>query len=77
MNTEQQLQRTARGPMRGFAVPFLAVMGHYALGICTFAVMAAASVPGGGSVTEIAWHAIQGTSLLALAAALAAGRWWV
>jgi len=70
-------QRKARGPVMGFAVPFLAVMGYYALGICTFALMAASSVPGGGEVSQLAWCATESTSPLALAAALAAGRWWV
>jgi hypothetical protein len=70
-------QRKARGPVMGFAVPFLAVMGHYALGICTFALMAASSVPGGGEVSQFVWCAAESTGPLALAAALAAGRWWV
>ncbi|MBT2300729.1 hypothetical protein J7E70_09660 [Variovorax paradoxus] len=71
------VQRKARGPVMGFAVPFLAVMGYYAIGICTFALMAASSVPGGGEVSQLAWCAAESTSPLALAAALAAGRWWV
>lgn len=70
-------QRQARSPVMGFAVPFLAVMGHYALGICTFALMAASSVPGGGEVSQFVWCAAESTGPLALAAALAAGRWWV
>jgi hypothetical protein len=70
-------QRKARGPVMGFAVPFLAVMGHYALGICTFALMAASSVPGGGEVSQFIWCAAESTGPFALAAALAAGRWWV
>ena len=77
MNTEQQLRREALAPLRGFAVPFLTVLGYYAVGIFTFSVMAAANVPGGGDVAELAWQAIKNTNLLALAAALAAGRWWV
>ena len=76
MNTEEPLRRQARSPMMNFALPFLAVLGYYALGTCTFSVMAAANVPGGGNVTAIAWSAFQNTNLLALAAALAAGRWW-
>ena len=70
-------ERKARGPVMGFAVPFLAVLGYYAIGICTFALMAASSVPGGGDVSQLAWSAAESTSPLALAAALAAGRWWV
>jgi len=69
--------RPAPGPWRRFAIPFLAVLGHYALGVCTFSVMAAANVPGGGDVPQMAWHAVENTSLIALAVALAAGCWWV
>lgn len=67
----------APGPGRRFAIPFLAVLGYYALGVCTFAVMAAANTPGGGDVSQLIWYAAQNTSPIALAAALAAGRWWV
>ena len=59
------------------ALPFLAVLGYYALGLCTFGVMAAANVPGGGDVPLMVWHAAENTSPIALVAALAAGRWWV
>lgn len=65
------------GPFLRFALPFLAVLGYYALGICTFAVMAAGNVPGGGDVPQLAWYATETTSPIALAIALAAGRWWV
>lgn len=77
MNTEQPLRHEARAPLRTFAVPFLTVLGCYALGVFTFSVMAAANVPGGGDVAEVAWQALKTTNLFALAAALAAGRWWV
>jgi hypothetical protein len=70
-------RRPPRSGMRRFAVPFLAVMGHYAVGVFTFSVMAAANVPGGGSVAALLWCAVENTSPLALAAALAAGCWWV
>jgi hypothetical protein len=67
--------RPAPGPVRRFAIPFLAVLGYYALGVCTFSVMAAGNVP--GDVPRMIWHAAENTSLIALAAALAAGCWWV
>jgi hypothetical protein len=70
-------RRPARSRLTRFAVPFLAVFAYYALGVCTFAVMAAGSVPGGGDVPQLAWYATQVTSPIALAVALAAGRWWV
>ena len=59
------------------ALPFLAVLGHYALGLCTFGVMAAGNVPGGGDVPLMVWHAAENTGPIALVVALAAGRWWV
>ena len=67
----------ARSRLTRFAVPFLAVFAYYALGVCTFAVMAAGNVPGGGDVRQLAWYATEITSPIALAIALAAGRWWV
>ena len=70
-------QRPTPGPVRRFAIRFLTVLGYYALGVCTFSVMAAGNVPGGGDVPQVIWNAIQNTGLLALAAALAAGCWWV
>ena len=69
--------RPVPGPVRRFAIRFLTVLGYYALGVCTFSVMAAGNVPGGGDVPQVIWNAIQNTSLIALAAALAAGCWWV
>jgi hypothetical protein len=69
--------RPARSRLTRFAVPFLAVLGYYALGVATFAVMAAGNVPGGGDVPQLAWYATEITSPIALAIALAAGRWWV
>lgn len=69
--------RPGPGPVKRFAIPFLAVLGYYALGVCTFAVMAAGNVPGGGNVPQLVWYAVENTSLIALAAALAAGCWWV
>jgi hypothetical protein len=69
--------RPAPGPGRRFAIAFLTVLGHYALGVCTFSVMAAANVPGGGDVPQMVWHAVENTSLIAVAVALAAGCWWV
>lgn len=75
--TSVRAPRQTPGPVRRFAIPFLAVMGYYALGVCTFSVMAAANVPGGGDVPQVIWRAVENTSLIALAAALAAGRWWV
>ncbi|OUM03822.1 hypothetical protein [Variovorax sp. JS1663] len=59
------------------ALPFLTVLGYYALGVCTFSIMAAGNVPGGGDVSWMAWHAIETTGPVALVLALAAGRWWV
>ena len=70
-------QRPAPGRGRRFAIPFLAVLGHYALGVCTFSVMAAANVPGGGDVSQLIWSAAENTGPIALAIALAAGCWWV
>jgi len=67
----------ARNRLMRFAVPFLAVLGYYALGVGVFAVMAAGNVPGGGDVPQLAWYATETTSPIALAIALAAGRWWV
>ena len=69
--------RPARNRLMRFAVPFLAVLGYYALGVGVFAVMAAGNVPGGGDVPQLAWYATETTSPVALAIALAAGRWWV
>ncbi|MBT2321821.1 hypothetical protein J7E62_05535 [Variovorax paradoxus] len=87
MNSQQRTEplplipyEMRREPRRGimrFAVPFLAVMGYYAIGVCTFSVMAAASAPGGGELGQFLWSAGESTSPLALAAALAAARWWV
>ncbi len=71
------VSRPAPGPVRRFGVPFLAVLAYYGLGVCTFSVMAAGNVPGGGDVSQMVWSAVENTSLLALAAALAAGCWWV
>jgi hypothetical protein len=62
--------------MRGFARPFLAVIGCYALGLATFSIMAASGVPGGGDPSDFARYAAERTSLIALLAAVAAGRWW-
>jgi hypothetical protein len=59
------------------ALPFLAVLGYYALGLCTFGVMAAGNVPGGGDVPLMVWQAAENTGPIALVVALAAGRWWV
>jgi len=70
-------RRRERSRMKRFAIPFLTVIGYYAIGIFTFSVMAAANVPGGGSVLQFAWQAVESTSLIALVVALAAGRWWV
>lgn len=67
----------APGPVRRFAIRFLAVLGYYALGVCTFSVMAAGNVPGGGDVSQLIWRATENTGLIALAAALAAGCWRV
>ncbi|VTU39285.1 hypothetical protein H6CHR_05437 [Variovorax sp. PBL-H6] len=69
--------RPAPSLARRFAIPFFAVLGHYALGVCTFAVMAAGNVPGGGDVPQLIWHAVENTSVIALAVALAAACWWV
>ncbi|MGK6308219.1 hypothetical protein [Variovorax sp. DT-64] len=71
-----QAPRPAPGPVRRFATPFLAVLGHYAVGVCTFSVMAAANVPG-GDVSQLIWSAAENTGPIALAVALAAGCWWV
>ncbi|WP_162583291.1 hypothetical protein [Variovorax sp. PBS-H4] len=71
------MPRRAIGPVRRFATPFLAVLAYYALGVCTFSVMAASNIPGGGNVAQLIWQAVDHTSLLAVAAALAAGCWWV
>lgn len=58
--------------------PFLAVLGYYAVGVGTFAVMATAShPPGGGELHWMAWRAVEITGPVALLLALAAGRWWV
>ena len=59
------------------ALPCLAVLGHYAIGICTFSIMAAADLPDGDGLALLAWDALRNTGAAALAAALAAGRWWV
>jgi hypothetical protein len=69
--------RPAPSLARRFAIPFFAVLGHYALGVCTFSVMAAGNVPGGGDVPRLIWYAVENTGLIALAVALAAGCWWV
>src|SRR5690349_6766080 len=65
--------RRAAGRVRRFAVSFVAVLGYYALGVGTFSVMAAGNVPGGGDVSQLISCAIENTSLIALAVALAAG----
>jgi hypothetical protein len=72
-----QAPRQSPGPVKRFAAPFLAVLGHYAVGVCTFSVMAAANVPGGGDVSQLIWSAAENTGPIALAIALAAGCWWV
>ncbi|WP_077003238.1 hypothetical protein [Variovorax sp. KK3] len=56
--------------------PFLGVLGYYALGMGSFAAMAAVNLPG-SAVSVMVWQAAMVTAPVALAMALAAGRWWV
>ena len=65
-----------RGQWMRFAVPFMAVIGHYLVGVVTFAVMTSSSAPNVGDLSFFLAYAVERTIPFALIAALAAGCCW-